>query len=149
LGKDGAIYFCAAGIGGTPTWTLLSNVKDVKVNVSTSEADATTRANGGFEATVPTLKALSLDFEMIWSPSDLGFQAIQAAFFQTNTQAANIIGIMALDGPNTVGSGAQGPLADMTVTKFEKTEALKDVQRVAVTLKATYSANLPSWKIVA
>jgi hypothetical protein len=34
LGLDAKLYFCAAGIGGTPTWTLLGNVKNLTLNLA-------------------------------------------------------------------------------------------------------------------
>jgi len=40
FGIDAKLYFCAAGIGGTPTWTELTNVKNVTLSLTKGEADA-------------------------------------------------------------------------------------------------------------
>ena len=37
FGLDAKLYYCVAGIGGAPTWTELSNVKNVTLNLQTDE----------------------------------------------------------------------------------------------------------------
>ena len=142
LGMDAKLYFCAAGIGGTPTWTLLANVKNVTLNLQKGEADVTTRANNGWKATAGTLKEGSIEFEMVWDTSDAGFTAIQTAYFN-NT----LIGVAAMDGAiATVGS--QGLWADCMIIDFSRGEPLEEAISVKVTAKPTYSANPPIWKTV-
>ncbi len=143
FGIDAKLYFCAAGIGGTPTWTELSNVKNVTLNLTKGEADVTTRANNGWKATAGTLKEGSIEFEMVWDTADAGFTAIQEAYF-ANTP----IGIAAMDGPiETVGS--QGLWADCMIADFSREEPLEEAISVKVTAKPTYSENPPVWKTVA
>src|SRR5512146_2031330 len=106
LGLDAKLYYCAAGIGGTPEWTELTNVKNVTLSLQKGEADVTTRANNGWKATAGTLKEGSIEFEMVWDTEDAGFTAIQTAYFTNGT-----IGLAAMDGDvETVGS--QGLWAD-------------------------------------
>ena len=81
LGLDAKLYYCVAGIGGTPTWTELSNVKNVTLNLQKGEADVTTRANNGWKATAGTLKEGSIEFEMVWDTSDTGFTRQKAVRF--------------------------------------------------------------------
>ena len=73
LGLDAKLYFCVAGIGGSPTWTELTNVKNVTLSLQKGEADVTTRANSGWKATAGTLKEGSIEFEMVWDTADAGF----------------------------------------------------------------------------
>jgi len=143
LGKDAKLYFCAAGIGGTPTWTELTNVKNVTVNLQKGEADVTTRGNNGWKASVGTLKEGSIEFEMVWDTEDAGFAALQAAYFGDTA-----IGIAAMDGDITE-AGRRGLWADMAVIDFSREEPLEEALSVKVTLKPTYSANAPEWKTIA
>jgi len=62
LGLEAKLYFCVAGIGGTPTWVELTNVKNVTLNLQKGEADVTTRANNGWKATAGTLKEEAGEF---------------------------------------------------------------------------------------
>ncbi len=142
LGLDAKLYYCVAGIGGTPTWTLLGNVKNVTLNLQKGEADVTTRANNGWKATAATLKEGSIEFEMVWDPSDTGFTAIKDAYFN-NT----LIGMAAMDGAVAT-TGSQGLWADCAITDFTRDEPLEDAISVKVTAKPTYSANAPIWKTI-
>ncbi|MBI5725257.1 MAG: hypothetical protein HZA50_14960 [Planctomycetes bacterium] len=143
LGMEAKLYFCAAGIGGTPTWTELTNVKNVTLNLQTGEADVTTRANGGWKATAATLKEGSIEFEMIWDTEDDGFAAIKDAYFGNS-----IIGMAVMDGV-IAQAGSQGLWADCMITNFSRDEALEEAISVKITAKPTYSENAPQWKTVA
>jgi hypothetical protein len=142
LGLDAKLYFCAAGIGGTPTWTELTNVKNVTLNLQKGEADVSTRANNGWKATAATLKEGSIEFEMVWDTTDAGFTAIKDAWFN-NTK----IGFAVMDGGITV-AGSQGLWADCAVIDFTRDEPLEDALTVKVTAKPTYSNNAPQWKTI-
>jgi hypothetical protein len=142
LGLDAKLYYCVAGIGATPTWTLLGNVKNVTLNLQKGEADVTTRANNGWKATAATLKEGSIEFEMVWDPADTGFTAIKDAYFN-NT----LIGMAAMDGAVAT-TGSQGLWADCAITDFTRDEPLEDAISVKVTAKPTYSANAPIWKTI-
>jgi hypothetical protein len=91
LGKDAKLYFCAAGIGGTPSWTELSNVKNVSTSLQKGEADVTTRANAGWKASVGTLKEGSIEFEMIWDPDDAGFTRQKVVGFAWHRGGVSVI----------------------------------------------------------
>jgi hypothetical protein len=137
MGIDGKLYFCAAGIGGTPTWTELTNVKNVTLNNTKAEADATTRSNNGWKAVVATLKEASIEFEMVWDPEDAGLTAIYGSYM-ANTP----LGIACVDGAIT-GQGANGFMADCMVSSVSREESLEGVMTLKVTVKPTYSANAP------
>jgi hypothetical protein len=139
LGSEAKLYFCAAGIGGTPTWTELANVKNLTLDLKSGEADVTTRANNGWKATLATLKEAGIDFEMVWNSGDAGFTAIKDAWL-----AKTVIGLAAMDGDITV-AGNQGLVADCQVTGFTRDEPLDGPITVKVTAKPTYSTNAPQW----
>ena len=102
LGKDAKIYHGAAGAELT-AMTEMSNVRDVTLNLEAGEADITTRANSGWRATAPTLRACTDEFEMVWKPGDAGFDASKSAFLGGTT-----IGLAVLDQARET-IGAQGP----------------------------------------
>ncbi|MCL2647562.1 MAG: phage tail tube protein [Phycisphaerales bacterium] len=145
FGLDAKLYYCVAGIGGTPTWIELTNVKNVTLSLTKGEADVTTRANKGWRATAGTLKEGTIEFEMIWDTSDTGFVAVKNAYFNNS-----IIGIAAMDGPITGpdSNGSQGLWADCMITDFSRDEPLEEALGVKVTAKPTYSTNPPIWKTV-
>ena len=128
LGKDAKIYQGAAG-GALGTLTEMSNVKDVTLNLEAGETDITTRANGGWRATAPTLRECSCEFEMVWNPTDVGFAAVKAAFL-----AGTTIELAVLDQARET-TGAQGPKGSFSITSFSRNEALEEAITVSVTAK--------------
>jgi hypothetical protein len=87
LGMNCKLYFGDTQLDGvaetaaTMDWTELDNALDVNLNLSTGEADITTRANNGWKATAATLKDGSVEFEMLWKPTDAGFTRQKAVAF--------------------------------------------------------------------
>ena len=122
LGMNAKAYIGTAG--SNPT-TELTNVKDVSINLSTEEADVTTRANNGWKQTMATLKDGSVEFEMVWDTADSNFTSISTAW-----AGATEISAAFLDG-----SSGTGILSDFTVTNFSRTESLTEALTVSVTLK--------------
>ena len=143
LGDEMKLYFCADGIGGTPTWTELSIVKDVKLNTSKGEADVTTRASGGWKQVIGTLMDASIEFEMPWDTENEGLQAVKGAYFTSGA----LLGLAVMDGP-IAEAGSEGLWADCAILKFERSEPLENASTVSVTAKPTYSANVPQWKTI-
>lgn len=135
LGLEGKLYF---GPAGTTANTELKNAKDVTLNLESSEADVTTRANNGWRATVAALKDATIEFSMVWDTENAGFAAIKNAYFN-NTAIALAI----LDGEN-----GEGLDADFAITKFNREEPLEEAMSVSVTAKPTYSTRAPQWKSV-
>jgi predicted secreted protein len=147
LGDEMKLYYCAAGIGGTPTWTELPIVKDVKLNTSKGEADVTTRASGGWKQTVGTLTDASIEFEMVWDTASEAFQAVKDAYF-----GGTLIGLLMADNPlgegGTFPAGTEVFKADCAILKFERSEPLEQAVTVSVTAKPTYSANTPVYEVI-
>ena len=138
LGVDAKLYR-NTGSYASPSWSEVSNVKDVTLNLEKGEADVTTRAANGWRASKGTLKEMTIEFEMLWLTSDSGFTAIKDAFLNNTT-----IEFLALDGSISV-QGNQGPRAEMDVISFTRNEPLEEGMTVSVSLKTTQSDNPPSW----
>jgi hypothetical protein len=142
LGSEAKLYFCAAGIGETPEWTEITNVKDLTLNVEQGEADVSTRGAGGWKATIGTLKDAVIEWEMVWDTADEGFEAVRDAFF-----GGTLLGLAVMDG-DIEEAGSEGLWADCAILKFDRSEALEEAITVSVTAKPTYSANPPEWKTI-
>jgi len=134
-----AKLFRNSGTYPAPTWAEIKNVKDVTLSLEKGEADVTTRANGGWRATVGTLKEASIEFQMVWDTGDANFTAFQQAFFN-NTP----LELAVMDGAMTDPT-AQGLRALFEVFNFTRNEALEEAILVDVSVKPTYSANPPEW----
>ena len=143
LGMYGKIYY-NAGSYVAPDWTELTNVADVTLNMTADTADATTRANDGWKATVATLNDASVDFQMKNFSGDADLALIRDAFFDKDR-----VEMLVLDGPVTT-TGSEGLRAHMRVTSFTRGEALTDVQTYDVTLVVAEStaAESPVWYTV-
>ena len=133
LGMKAKLYYGAAS--ATPetlnpsTLTELGNVKDVTLNMEAGEADITTRANSGWRATAPTLRECTAEFEMVWKPGDLGFDAVKTAFLASGEMSLAIL----TDAHATVGS--EGPVGNFTITNFSRSEPLEEAITVSITAK--------------
>ena len=128
LGMNAKIYQGAAE-ADLATLTEMGNVKDVTLTLEAGEADITTRANGGWEATAPTLRKCTVEFQMVWKPGDTVFEAIKNAFLTSGTVAMAV-----LDQKVTI-AGAQGPLGDYSITNFTRNEELTEAIVADVTAK--------------
>jgi len=138
LGMDAKLYR-NTGDYATPVWVEVSNVKDVTLNLEKGEADVTTRANGGWRATVGTLKDASIEFQMVWDTVDAGFDAIRQAFFN-NTPLEFAV----MDGDIT-DPDSEGLRATFDIFNFTRNEALEEAILVDVSIKPTYADNAPEW----
>lgn len=141
LGMEAKLYR-NTGSYAAPTWSEMTNVKDLTLNLEASEADVTTRGNAGWRATIAALKDGSIEFEMVWDPTDAGFTAIQDAYFNNTT-----LEFAVMDG-DVASTGSQGLRATMSITKLTRSEPLEQAITVSVTAKPTYSANAPEWMTV-
>jgi len=134
LGMNAKVYQGAAG-GALGDLTEMDNVKDVAVTLEAGEANVTTRANGGWQATAATLKTCSAEFEMLWKPADTGFEAIKTAFLGSSTLRLTLLtGAKSADGIEPV-SGSEGPQGDFSITNFSRNEPLEEGVTVSVTAK--------------
>ncbi len=128
LGMNAKAYQGAAG-AALSALSEMSNVKDVSLNLEAGEADVTTRANNGWRANAATLRECAAEFEMLWKPGDLIFQAVKKAYLTSGTiRMAFLTG--AIDGED-----AEGPVGDFSIPKFSRNEPLEEGVSVPVTAK--------------
>ena len=139
-GYEAKLYYCAAGIGGTPTWTEITTAKGVRLNSSMGEVDLTVRASGGFKMYEPTLIDLGLDFELPYDTSVTPVSVLEAAFF-----GRTLVGFAVMNGGVTV-AGSRGAWFDGKVFKWELPEGEDSIIIASVTIKPCYSTNVPQWK---
>jgi predicted secreted protein len=136
FGFNAQLEYNTSGVGGAGSWETLSNAKDVTLSLETAEADATTRANNGWRATVAGLKDGSVEFEMVWDTGDAGFTAVKDAFMN-NT----VLGLKVLDGAT-----GEGLVADFNIFQFSRSEPLDGLITVSVSAKIAYSETPPTWQ---
>ena len=132
LGLNCVLY---RGEAGQTASTEMTNVKDVEMNLTTGEADITTRAANGWRAYAATLKEASLTFQMNYESDDVDLKAIQTAFMN-NSAIAFLVG-------DDKGNGLD---ADFVITEFNIPQPLEEDVTVSVTAKPTLSTRAPSWK---
>ena len=107
----------------------IKNCKDLTVSLEKAEADATTRDNNGWRATVGTLKDASIEFTVLNKDGDTAFTTIQGLFMSGNPCEVGI-------------SDAGGTLAlTCEVMQFNVNQNLEEVISAEVTLKPTQSSS--------
>ena len=135
LGLDCKLF---RGTAGSTANTEMTNVKNVTLNIEKGEADSTTRAAAGWKMSIATLKEASIEFEMLYDPTDADFLALQSAFF-----GGTAISIFVSDGS---GGGLD---CDAVVMNFNIDQSLEEAVTVSVTLKPTNiggaNGRAPSW----
>ncbi len=72
LGLDAVLYRNTATYA-TPTWSEISNARDVTLNLESGEADASRRGGGGWEEVLKALKSGSIEFELLYDNADAEF----------------------------------------------------------------------------
>jgi hypothetical protein len=142
LGLNAKLYR-NTGNFGTPVWDLVTNVRDLRLNLEKGEADVTTRGGNGWEQVVATLKSATIEWGMLWDTADTDFTAIRDSFLNDTT-----VEFLVLDGLVAT-AGSQGLRAICMVNRFTRNENLREALTVDVAAKPTYDANAPSWFTVA
>ena len=132
LGQDGKLYFNDGGTYASPTWTELSEIKDVSFNLTKDTADATVRSSGGFREYVDGLKDVNVSFKMLWDNAADGYDELLAAY-QNNTS----IEILCVDGvtPPPSGESIKGVRMTCMVSNFTRDETLGEVMWSDVELR--------------
>jgi hypothetical protein len=142
LGLDAKLYLDDEASYASPTWSEVTNCKDLTLTLEKNDADVTVRGNNGWRAIVGVLKDATIEFTMVWDTDDLNFQTIKDAFLaSTNTP----INVAVMDGDITT-SGSEGLRALCIVTNFTRNEPLEEAITVDVSLRPTYfPADPPEW----
>jgi hypothetical protein len=136
------LYYCLAGIGGTPTWVELKEAENVTITPNFSESDVTTRGAGGVKQSEPVLLDLTIEFNMPYIRGGTHFLALQAAAF-----GRSLIGIAAMSGDITA-DDSEGIWSDMKIFNFPMEEPIDKTADIKVTLKPCYSANPTTWTTI-
>ena len=109
--------------------TEIKNCKDLTVSLEKAEADATTRDNNGWRATVGTLKDASIEFTVLNKDGDTAFTTLQSLFMSGDPCDVEI-------------SDAGGTLSlTCEVMQFNVNQNLEEVISADVTLKPTQSSS--------
>lgn len=122
-------------------WDEVTNVKDLNLSMEKGEADASTRGNNGWKATIPGLKDASVEFNMVYDLADAAMVALRDSFLN-NTAVRFLILDGALD---VAAAGSQGLKATFMINTFKMPQNLEEAQMVEVVMKPTYSATPPTW----
>ena len=142
--SENAVLYYNAGTYAAPTWTEITNCKDVTLGLEGSEVDVSTRAGNGWTESVQGLLTASIDFNMLWDrgSTDGAFIAISAAFF-----AKTSVEMLVLDGPYDATDGdSQGLRAICMVATFNRNETLGEALTVDVSLKPIKNTSAaPTW----
>lgn len=141
LGLSGVLYR-NTGSYASPTWVAIGDVDDLDMTFETDEADATTRGGGGDELVMPAISKKTVEFGMKYDKNDAQWQALQTAYFARSTIEFLVADATVAQSPTPVAAGLR---ATFCITKFGRSEKLKEVMSTAVTLRPTPSANNPAW----
>ena len=131
-GVDSVLYL---GVDtATPTLndsslSVVAEARDVTLDQSASEVDATTKAGAGMKATVTALKDLTIEGELLYKMDNANYGILRDAFLSSNFVAAAL-----LTGPKAH-AASEGPLGRWSVTKLSQPQPLDGVQLVQFTLK--------------
>lgn len=129
----------------SPDWSAIEIVKDVKIPQSAREADFSTRGGGGFEATEPTLQALSFEFNIVKDPDDENYAALLSAYQNRTAVDLWASDFAEDDSENT----PEGQRAVCKIVKFDEGQALADGVMIDVVAKPCYAPGTPpSWHTV-
>jgi hypothetical protein len=132
-GKDFKLYRNVDVVyDSQPTWQLVTNVRDLTSNLEKALADASTRATS-FRQQVGTLKDLNVDFQMVYTNTDVDVAAFELAFYNDSNME-----LLDLDGDIQT-TGSRGVRFMAQVTKFTRNEALEDVGLIDVSIVVGYA----------
>lgn len=147
IGLDAKLYIDDESTYVSPSWTEVTNCKDLTLTLEKNEADVTVRGNNGWRAMVSVIKDATIEFKMIWDTDDPVFQAIKDAFF-ASAPPLNMINVAVMDGSITT-PGSEGLRSMMNVSSFTRNEPLEEAITVDVKLRPTYFPGDPTeWKVV-
>jgi hypothetical protein len=139
-----------AGSYGSPTWTEVTNCRDLTGPDSFGEADVS-RRGAGFKQYEPTLRDVSFEWEMVKDDTDTPFTTIK-----TNYAAKTLTEFALADGAiGTAGTTGSGGTAgsiyirfDCKIFKFERNESLEGANLYSVVIKPCFSAHAPAYATV-
>lgn len=145
LGYLWKLYYCLAGIGGTPTWVEWTEVGTVQFPFSFGESDANARSLNGYAGTEPALLQASIEVEMQYVSGNVNYEAIMTAAMNRS-----IVGFAVMDGAIVPAAGKTsiGFWLDCKVTAAPIDADITKTSSVKMTIKPCWSANAPQRKTI-
>ena len=143
VGLDMFLYY-NTGTFGIPTWSLITNVRDLKHGQELSEADVSIRASGGAakrKLAEPCLIADTFEWDMVYDETDAAFVALRG-FKEARTMVE-----LAFMNQAVATSGSSGFRCQTKIFGWDMDQPMEDGVTVHVTAKPCKSAgtNLPSY----
>lgn len=146
--QDWLFSVYSAGQNGTvrPTLALAGNVTSVELNISSDYADGTTRetAEDGFASQIPVLRNGEISFEARWKPEDpsdtTSFTKLMMEAWENDSPIALAFFDQPFGAPAATGSVVPQGLVANWLVSLSKSEDLRDVQRLRVSLTISDSA---------
>lgn len=138
LGKD-CIAARNTGTYGTPTWTTMTAIKDVKYEAEGITWAGDRRAIGHEQVAVTRLRH-TVTITILWATADSGAcEAVRDAFFNKTSID------MAFGSAAIATSGTEYIRSEWAVTKFSRPEEIDGGMMVDVELKPYISTNSPAY----
>lgn len=133
IGNECILYY---GTAGSSPSSVVGAVRDVTTDLTTVEADTTSRDSQGWEETAVVLKKGMISFQALAKTTNAGMAAVRTAF--------NNKSLIALKAVDDAGAGVVFD-ADFVITKCARSEPLKDVVVWDVEAKTAKSTRLPNF----
>lgn len=141
IGQEFYMYF-NAGSYASPTWTLVENCRDLDWPAEAAGVDMSTRLSA-YEKQQAGMLSCPINWQMLHDQSDTDFTTIQTAFLARTTKEFAIA-----DGPIATTGTAYFRTALAAITKFSRSEPLKDAVTVDVSIFPAPDTNAPALTVV-
>ena len=143
LGLDGKLYY-NAGTYDIPDWQEWTNIIDAALNLKATEANVTTRADGGWEILIPALKQAEITAGML---KDRGpeYGIVRTSWLARRPRQP--IEVLYLDDDISL-SGTEGWRMTVAVFNFANNDQLAEGQKIDLSLKPTKAAHPPEFYVV-
>lgn len=129
------------GTNASPTWNVITKARDVSRDIEVGEAEAGAR-DSAWEVFVALRKKLTIEFEHIADPAVDDYDAlVTACDSQTVVEFAIANGAIATSGTRLL-------RVDCQVFSMKEGQPLDGVVMDSITLKPTYSSNVPTFSTV-
>lgn len=136
-GGDCKLYI-NTGSWASPTWTEVTNVRDLTMSLSKTLADASRRVSA-WKQYVSGQKDTRITFQMVWDDEDTNFQLFLDAYNNDTT-----VECLVISGAYNV-AGTEGLRAVFEIANCQRNEPLDDVVTAEIELAPAYDANGPVW----
>lgn len=137
VGFQGKMYY-NTGTYGSPTWTIIDNVGDLKMSDEADEGEIAIRGGGGYMLYVAGLRKVGWEWSSLYNPADAAITALVAAY-DARTPKEFLI----LDQASGT-AGSYGFRVMCMIMKAPRQEELSKAMMYDFAMKPTYSANAPA-----